>query len=95
MSRKQLHQYREQVLRLAEQHGARDVRLFGSLARGDADSKSDVDLLVNLEQGRSLMDRAALAVALEDLLGRRVDVITERSLNGRVREQVLSETVRL
>ena len=84
---------REDILRVAADHGASNVRVFGSVARGDDDTASDVDFLVDMEAGRTLLDRAALLVALEDLLGRRVDVATERSLKDRIRDRVLREAV--
>jgi len=86
---------REEILRIAAKHGAHNVRIFGSVARGDAREDSDVDVLVNLERGRSLFDHAALIVELEDLLGRRVDVATERALRMRIRDGVLREAVPL
>jgi predicted nucleotidyltransferase len=84
---------REELAALAARHGARALRIFGSVARGDADSRSDVDFLVDFEPGRSLFDQADLLVALEDLLGVRVDVVTEAALRRRVRERVLREAV--
>ena len=86
---------REEIKRVASQHGAGNLRIFGSVARGEAGPDSDVDLLVDLEPGRSLFDHAALVVALEALLGRRVDVAVERGLRPRVRERVLREAVPL
>src|SRR3989442_6921738 len=71
-----LQDYRADILRIAEEHGARNVRVFGSEARGDAGAHSDLDLLVDMEQGRSLLDLVGLGQDLEDLLGRRVDVLT-------------------
>jgi hypothetical protein len=82
---------RELILRIAGKHGASNVRVFGSVARGQADSTSDIDLLVDLEPGRSLLDHAALILELESLLGRKVDVATEKALRGRVRDHVLRE----
>jgi len=79
-----------EILRLAELHGARDIRVFGSVARGDNRDDSDVDFLVNLEPNRSLFDLAGLAEDLRDLLGVRVDVITPESLRY-IRDAVLSE----
>lgn len=87
--------HREEVLRLADEHGALSVRLFGSAARGEDDADSDLDLLVDMEDGRSLVDHVALKQDLEDLLGREIDVVTERSLHPRVRERVLREAVSL
>jgi len=88
-------QRREEILRLAALRGARNVRVFGSLARGDADERSDIDLLVDLEPGRSLLDLGGLNLDLERLLGSRVDVVSSRGLRDRVRERVLREAVAL
>jgi predicted nucleotidyltransferase len=86
---------REEILRAAARHGASNVRIFGSVARGEAGSESDVDILVDLEPGRSLLDHAALLLELEELLGCPVDVVTERGLRSRFRERVLREAVPL
>src|SRR5205807_5710255 len=86
---------REDILRTATRHGAYNVRIFGSVARGEADSKSDIDLLVDMEAGRSLLDLSGLLIDLEDLLGCNVDVITEDGLRDRIRERVLREAVTL
>jgi len=71
------------------------VRIFGSVARGEADSESDIDFLVNMEPGRSLLDLCGLLIDLEELLGRKVDVVTEKGLRDRIRERVLKEAVAL
>jgi len=86
---------REEILKLAAKHGARNVRVFGSLARGEADEQSDVDFLVDMEPGRSLLDMGGLLMDLRELLGRDVDVVTERTLKPRVRTRVLREAVAL
>ncbi len=86
---------REDILRIASKRGASNVRVFGSVARGEADSKSDIDLLVDLEPGRSLFDLGGLLMDLQDLLGYKVDVVTERGLRERIRERVLKEAVPL
>ena len=87
---------REAILTLAEQHGATNVRVFGSVARGDAGPDSDIDLLVDQDWSRlSGWGGMELVVALEDLLGRRVDVATEEELRPGLREQVLREAVPL
>jgi len=90
-----LKEKRDEILRIAARHGASNVRVFGSVARGEADAQSDVDLLVELERGRSLLDHAALMLDLESLLGRRVDVATERGLKPQIREHIFREAVRL
>jgi len=86
---------RQEILQLAAKHGADHIRVFGSVARGEAKPDSDIDLLVNLAPGRSLMDHAALILDLQRLLGCRVDVVTERGLRERVRQRVLAEAVPL
>ncbi len=86
---------REDVFRICAKYGARNVRVFGSVARGQADEGSDVDVLVELEPGRSLFDLGGLQYELEELLGRRVDVVTERGLKARIRDRVLREAVRV
>jgi predicted nucleotidyltransferase len=87
----QIRAKREDILQIAARHGAYDVRIFGSAARGEADAQSDVDFLVNLEAGRSLLDLGALLMDLQDLLNREVDVVTEAGLRPRIRNRVLSE----
>ena len=86
-----LREKRKEILRVAEKHGARNVRIFGSVARGQADEQSDIDLLVSMDPGRSLLDHAALWLEMQQLLGWEVDVISERGLKPRVRERVLRE----
>jgi predicted nucleotidyltransferase len=82
---------REEILRIAAKHGAHNVRVFGSVARGEAGENSDVDLLVELEQGRSLLDQAGMVLDLEELLGRKVDVVTEEGLYWLLRRRILKE----
>ncbi len=87
----QIENRRAEILRIAEDHGARNLRLIGSVARGDVHDGSDLDLLVEFESGRTLMDHAALMLALQSLLGLKVDVASERGLRPRVRSRVLAE----
>lgn len=82
---------RAEIFRIAGQHGARNVRVFGSVARGEAGDESDLDFLVEMEPGRSLLDLAALRNDLMDLLGRKVDVVTEDSLYWLLRRKILRE----
>ena len=86
---------RQEILEIAAKHGATNVRVFGSVARGEAEDASDLDILVDLEPGRTLLDHAALLLALEDALGCKVDVVTERGLKPRIKERVLREAVAL
>jgi uncharacterized protein len=86
---------RQAILQLAAEHGAKNVRLFGSYARGDAQENSDVDLLVELEPGRSLFDLGSLLEDLKTLLGRDIDLVTEKGLRARIRGRVLQEAVAL
>jgi uncharacterized protein len=90
-----LKEKRAQILAVAAQHGATNVRIFGSVARGEADEKSDIDILVTFEDGRSLMDHAALLVELEELLGCKVDVVSEKGLRPRIRENVMRDALPL
>lgn len=90
-----LRERRREILRLADQHGARRVRLFGSVIRGDDDHASDLDLLVEMGEDRDLLDRIALKQDLEDLLGVDVDVVTENALHPVLRSRVLAEAVEL
>jgi len=87
--------YQGDIRRIAAQHGARAIRVFGSVARGNARADSDIDLLVDLEPGRSLLDLIAIKQDLEDALGRSVDVVTEAGLSPYLRERVLAEAVTL
>jgi hypothetical protein len=82
---------RPKILELAAQHGAYNVRIFGSVARGELRPDSDIDFLVELESDRSLLDLAGLLLDLQELLGCDVDVVTENGLRPRIRPQVLSE----
>ena len=82
---------REDILRIAAGHGATSVRVFGSVARGEADAESDIDFLVELEEGRSLFDLGGLLMDLQELLGRKVDVATEGGLHWYIKDRILRE----
>ncbi|MEP7293689.1 MAG: nucleotidyltransferase family protein [Chloroflexota bacterium] len=90
-----LDQRRAEILALAENHGAYNVRIFGSVARSEARPDSDIDFLVEFKPGYGLIDRIALMQELGDLLGRDVDVVRERSLRQQIRERVLKDAVPL
>jgi predicted nucleotidyltransferase len=86
-----LKQKRDDILKIASRYGARKVRVFGSVVRGEARPDSDVDFLVELEEGRSLMDLGGLLMDLQKLLGRNVDIVTEKGLHWYIKEQVIRE----
>ncbi|MBK9214174.1 MAG: nucleotidyltransferase family protein [Chloracidobacterium sp.] len=91
MNIEQISKKRAEIAQIARRHGATNIRVFGSVVRGEADGNSDFDFLVDLERGRSLLDLGGLLMDLQQLLGRPVDVVTEKSLRPRIRERVLRE----
>lgn len=90
-----IHKHRTQILNLAAKHGMRNLRIFGSFARGEAHTDSDIDFLVEVDADRSLLDRIGFLQDVEDLLGRRVDVVNERALHWYIRDRVLNESIPL
>ncbi len=84
---------RTEILEICRRNGASNVRIFGSVARGEAGASSDLDFLVDLEPNRSLLDHIGLQQELEDLLGVEVDVVTRRGLHPLIRDNVLAEAV--
>jgi uncharacterized protein len=95
ITRETLHEQRDEIRKIARQFGAHDVRIFGSVARGDNSPISDLDVLVRFEPSRSLFDRGGLMAALEDLLGVHVDVVSEAGMRDRFKSEVLKEAVPL
>jgi predicted nucleotidyltransferase len=87
--------HREELIALALRRGVTGVRVFGSMSRGDAKDDSDVDLLVTLNPGTSALALGGLLMDAEELLGRRVDVVTEASLHPALRDRVLADAVPL
>lgn len=92
---KLLRPHRNEILALAKKRGARNIRVFGSVARNEATTDSDVDILVEMEPGRSLLDLTGLQLDLEELLGRDVDVVTEKGLSPYLRDRILAEATPL
>jgi predicted nucleotidyltransferase len=90
-----LRKRRAQIVAAASAHGARNLRVFGSVARGEASEDSDLDLVVDFDATRSLMDHGELVMDLEEMLGCRVDVVSGRGLSGRFRARVLADAVPL
>ena len=86
---------REDILRIAAKYGASNVRVFGSVARGEAGPESDVDLLIDFQPGRSLLDHVALLQDLQDILFLKVDVVNEKALHHSIRDRVLREATPL
>lgn len=87
--------HRDAILALAARYGARNVRVFGSVARGEATDRSDVDFLVDMDKGRGLFDLGGLLMDLSDAIGRPVDVATVGCLKDRMRDRILRESVPL
>lgn len=85
----------DDILRIAKKHGATSVRLFGSVARGEVRESSDVDFLVEMRRGSTLLDIIAIKQDMEDLLGVKVDVVTKASLSPYLRNDILKEAVNL
>lgn len=82
---------REDILRIAQRYGARNVRIFGSVIHGEDNAQSDIDMLVNFRPESSLLDHVALMQDLEELLGRKVDVVSEKALHWYIRDRALKE----
>jgi predicted nucleotidyltransferase len=86
---------RDEIVRIARRYGASNVRVFGSVARGDATDESDLDLLIRLERGRTLLDLAGLGDDLEALLGRRVQIVTEGGVHPLLQDRIYAEAAPL
>jgi uncharacterized protein len=95
VTREAIREKRDAILDIARRYGAHDVRIFGSVARGDANEDSDLDLIVRFDSDRSLLDHGGLIMDLRELLGTRVDVIDEEAMRDRFRSHVLKEAVPL
>jgi predicted nucleotidyltransferase len=95
MTLEELRARRDEIEAIARRHGAHDVRVFGSMVRGQADAQSNIDLLVDLEPGRSVMDLGGLLMDLREHLNCKVDVMTEAMLKPRIRERALREAMPL
>jgi len=95
LSQQSIQEQRQAIFAIARRYGASDIRIFGSVARGDATESSDLDLIVRFEPGRSLLDHGGLVMDLRELLGRRVDVIDEDAMRPRFRQHVMKEAIPL
>jgi predicted nucleotidyltransferase len=91
----ELHAHREEIVRLGERFGVRNIRVFGSVARGEARADSDLDLLVDVDRGHGYIDMAGFALGVEDQLGVFTQVATSRGLKLRIRDRILREAVLL
>jgi predicted nucleotidyltransferase len=92
---KSIEDKRDEILRIASRYGARNIRLFGSTGRGEGGPESDIDLLIDLEPGRSLLDLVAIKQDLQDLLGCKVDVVTEAAISPRIRDEIIHQAVNI
>lgn len=95
LTQETVRQHREAILAIARRYGASDIRIFGSVARGEATESSDLDLIVRFEPDRSLFDHGGLLMDLQDLLGVKVDVVSEGGMRERFRNHVMREAVAL
>ena len=86
---------REEILNIAAKHGAHNVRIIGSVARYEDDPNSDIDMLVELEPGRTLLDHSAMILELEELLDIKVDIASDRGLRDRIKRRIMEEAVPL
>jgi len=93
MEIEELKQKRDEIISIVRRNGGREVRIFGSLVRGDSRNDSDVDFLIELEPGRSLLDIIAIKQDLEELLQRKVDVVTENAVSPYIRAEVLGQAI--
>ncbi|MGC8775192.1 MAG: nucleotidyltransferase family protein [Chlorobaculum sp.] len=91
----QLTQKREEIMGIASKYGIHNIRVFGSTARGDNRKDSDIDLLVDIEEGKDLFDIGAFLMDLEALLHKSIDVVTENALHQKIRKTVLKEAIPL
>jgi predicted nucleotidyltransferase len=95
MMNSQLTQKRKEIMGIASKYGIHNIRIFGSTARGDNKNDSDIDLLVDIEEGRDLFDMGAFLIDLETLLQKKIDVVTENALHQNIRQTVLKEAIPL
>jgi len=92
-SLRDIQQHREEILSIAKKHGVTSIKVFGSVARGEENEKSDIDFLIEMERDRSLMDLGGLVADLEDLLHRKVDVVEPDGLHYIIRDGVLKDAI--
>jgi len=95
MNLNELRQKRDRILQIASLYGAKDLRIFGSIARNEQNESSDIDLLVKMEKGTTLLKHISLVHALEEELGTKVDVVSENAIKGRIKENILREVIQL
>lgn len=90
-----LKQHRDEIIAVAAKYGVKNIRVFGSVVRGESDELSDIDLLVSLDRGVTLMKMSALRRELEGILGCKVDLVSDNGLRERIKDKILSEAVAL
>ena len=95
IDKKTVHMKHREILEIARRHGAHDIRIFGSVARGNQNERSDLDIIARFDPGRTLFDQGGFLMELQELLGLKVDVVSERSMRPRFRDQVMREAVPL
>ncbi len=95
LDKKTVHMKRREILEIARRHGAHDIRIFGSVARGNQNERSDLDIIARFDPGRTLFDQGGFLMELQELLGVKVDVVSERGMRPRFRDHVMREAVPL
>ncbi len=95
MSLSKLKKYKKDILKIASLHGAKNIKVFGSVARGEQDQNSDIDFIVEMEKGKTILNRIALMQDLKNLLGQEVDVVTYKSLRERVKQEIIKDAIEL
>ncbi len=97
MSLSKLKKYKKDILEIASLHGAKNIKVFGSVARSEQNQNqnSDIDFVVEMEKGKTILDRIALMQDLKNLLGQEVDVVTYKSLRERIKQDILKDAVEL
>ncbi len=95
MSLTKLKKYKKDILKIASLHGAKNIKVFGSVARGEQNQNSDIDFVVEMEKGKTVLNRIALMQDLKKLLGQEVDVVTYKSLREKIKHDIIKDAVEL
>ena len=95
MSLTKLKKYKKEILKIASLHGVKNIKVFGSVARGEQNQNSDIDFVVEMKKGKTILNRIALMQDLKNLLGQEVDVVTYKSLRERIKQDIIKDSVEI